>query len=106
MEKNRFTLSFLLAGALHMLVIFGGHSGFISPPEYGIQGSSASMQIYMVAALPERARDAVVKSKAAEAPADLAVADSEMEIAQAKKQKADAGKAREEDDKLASAKAK
>lgn len=51
--KSRWGLYFLLALALHALVLCGSRFAFIHPPEYGIQSSSASIDVYMVAALPE-----------------------------------------------------
>jgi TonB family protein len=90
-EKNWWFLSFLIALALHILLIFGGrYMTFIQPPDYGIAGTSASLEVYMVAALPEQAKSLSAEpKKQEEKPLDLIEAKSEMEIYQPKEKKDD-----------------
>ena len=88
-EKNRMPVSFLIAGGLHLLVIAGGHYGFVTAPEYGIQGSAASLEVYMVAALPEQARNQTVKTgKKEEVLHSLLKVKSEMEVVQPEEKQA------------------
>lgn len=69
-EKNWMPVSFLLAGALHVFILLGGFYGFIAFPEYGLKGSAASMEIYMVAALPDHAKNQSVISENEESGAE------------------------------------
>jgi len=54
MMMNVSTLpSLAVSVSLHAAVLFSGLFAFIRPADYGIQGSAASIEVYMVAALPE-----------------------------------------------------
>ena len=61
-EKQRRPVYFALAAGMHALFLFG-HFAFFHPAEYGLQGSAASMEVYMVAALPKTANKPVVMPK-------------------------------------------
>lgn len=86
-EKNRWPVSFVLAGAIHLFVICGLKFAFITPPDYGMQGSVASMEVYMVAALPEFTEAPVVKTPQETREAKLPEMKSEMEMAQVEAEK-------------------
>lgn len=77
--------SFLLALGLHGALLFLGGAAFVRPPEFGIQGSRASMEIHMVAALPRSVQIpvSVMKSETSELPPSSYR--SEMEVEAKKK---------------------
>lgn len=80
-ERPRWGESFLLALLIHGLFLIGISRGFVRPPDYGVQGSAASMEVYMVAAAPESVKSPPPKA-AAEDPAEvLPEAAGEMEVA-------------------------
>ena len=56
-EKNRSLVSFVLAVAVHLIFLFAGNFTFVQAADYGIEGSSASIDVYMVAALPDSVRE-------------------------------------------------
>jgi len=79
-DKNRWPLSFMLAVAAHCLVLFAGHYFIVQPAGYGVEGASASMEIYMMAALPDQTERAPA---APEAVPPFPEAESEMTEARA-----------------------
>ncbi len=52
-EKRPFSVSFLTALALHILLLFFGGLVLVDPPEYGIDLGRGGMEIYLVAAPAE-----------------------------------------------------
>lgn len=103
-EKPHWFSSFLIAAGLHILILWGGKYGFglITPPEYGMMGSYASIDVYMVAALPQYAKNPDAKAKEdQETTLELIEAPSEMMIPQKKKEeaqkKSEAPKGKDED---------
>ena len=52
-EPNTWFVSLLIATALHIGFLWIGKALFITPPDYGIESIAASMEVYMVAAVPE-----------------------------------------------------
>lgn len=87
-EKPHWLSSFLIAATIHALLLLGGKYGFglIAPPEYGMAGSAASIDVYMVAALPEYAKTPMSKAAFQETTLELIEAPSEMMIPQKKKE--------------------
>jgi len=86
METNTWLISFLIAAAVHVGFFFVGKHLFVTPPEYGIQGSVASMEVYMVAALPEPVQEVPqpviqeVRPEMIEAPSEMTVAKVEKPV--------------------------
>ncbi len=79
------TFSSLLASlAVHGLVFCGGYGAFVHAADYGIQGSSASVEIYMVAALPEVTESATVPTPERESAPLLTEEKGEMPVLRAK----------------------
>lgn len=78
--KDRWPLCLALSGMLHAAFIFSAGFVFIRPPEYGIQGSVASIDVYMVAARPEVSKSTAAKRVQKEKVHDLPVMESEMTI--------------------------
>jgi periplasmic protein TonB len=52
-EKNWWPMSFAVAIGAHLLILLAGGYAWTHQPNYGIQGSTASLEVYMVAARPE-----------------------------------------------------
>lgn len=80
-DKSRWGLHFLLALGVHALFLCGGSfAAFIHPPEYGIQSSAASIDVYMVAALPDSVQSAPALPAEEEISADLSEAAARAEM--------------------------
>lgn len=77
-------ISFVIAAALHLSFFFAGKYLFVTPPEYGIQGSVASIEVYMVAALPEPVQ-LMSQPVIQEIMPEIPEAPSEMTVAKAEK---------------------
>ncbi len=84
MEPNTWLISFLIAAVLHVGFFFVGKHFFVAPPEYGIQGSVASMEVYMVAALPEPVQE-IPQPVIQEVLPEVIEAPSEMTVAKVEK---------------------
>ena len=86
-EKNRWPVSFLLAAGLHFLLLFGGGLALIQSPDFGMQGSSASLEVTMVAALPEQRETRKTVKAPEEQVLDIVEVKGEMEVDQSKNPK-------------------
>src|SRR5690606_1201332 len=93
-EKSRMVPSFLAAVVIHLILLFGSRYAWIHLPEYGIEGSAGSMEVYMVAALPDQKQKPKPAPAAFETPVEIPVAQSEMMIYQETKQETAKGKAK------------
>lgn len=81
-EPNTWLISFLIAAAFHASFLFVDKYLLVTPPDYGIQSTAASIEVYMVAAVPEPIQEApVVQEKIPE----LIEAPSEMTVAKVEK---------------------
>ena len=86
-EKNSWPVCFLIAGVFHLVILLGSRYVFTQPPEYGMMGTAASMEIYMVAALPKPVQTPVTHPVRQENKIKLPEIKSEMEVVSLKEQK-------------------
>lgn len=83
-EPNTWLISFLIAATFHLGFLFVGKYFFVTPAEYGIQSTPASMEVYMVATLPKQVQKISVVQETApaliEAPGAMTVAKVEKTV--------------------------